>query len=278
MNEHVGKICPYCRTPITETDAVIVCPACGIPHHANCWVENKGCTTFGCSEQNYQAQNTNPTDVCLKCGAPVGEGQAFCPRCGEPRQAPAAANVCSKCGTQLTAGQEFCPTCGQRAGQMLDPNVNNAINQFNSGLEQKKKKKGKLGLILGIGAGVVALGGALLIGLVILIAIIASLGGDDFSDMFPELENKVWCTISSDGQTMRIDTNPFNWDDDGLAYPDAYYEIEEINRELGLPSALYETMGETRGLDGLQTRTYDDVTVSWSYHPDRGLEVTYELR
>ena len=36
-------------------------------------------------------------------------------------------------------------------------------------------------------------------------------------------------------------------------------------------------MGETSSADGKQVRTYEDLglEVSWRYHPDRGLEVTY---
>ena len=54
MDEYVGKICPYCKTEIKEGEDVKVCPECGIPHHAACWEENKGCTTFGCKEQHYE--------------------------------------------------------------------------------------------------------------------------------------------------------------------------------------------------------------------------------
>ena len=100
MDEYVGKICPYCKTEIKEGDEVKVCPECGIPHHAACWEENKGCTTFGCKEQHYEEQHTNPTDVCSNCGAPLGDGQAFCPKCGTPKNAPRK-NVCGKCGAEL---------------------------------------------------------------------------------------------------------------------------------------------------------------------------------
>ena len=82
MENYVGKICPFCKTEIKEADAVMVCPACGIAHHAECWNENKGCTTFGCSQQHYEAQQTNPSAVCSNCGAPLGDSQAFCPACG----------------------------------------------------------------------------------------------------------------------------------------------------------------------------------------------------
>ena len=104
MEDYIGKICPFCKMEIKEGDSVKVCPACGIPHHESCWEENKGCTTFGCSEQHYEEQHTNPTDVCQNCGVPLGDGQ------------------------------EFCPKCGQKVGLVVDAGVNAAINQFNSGV------------------------------------------------------------------------------------------------------------------------------------------------
>jgi len=47
--EYVGKICPYCRFPIKPGEEIVVCPACKVPHHAECWQENNGCTTYGCT-------------------------------------------------------------------------------------------------------------------------------------------------------------------------------------------------------------------------------------
>lgn len=140
MDEYVGKICPYCKTEIKEGEDVKVCPECGIPHHAACWEENKGCTTFGCKEQHYEEQHTNPTDVCTNCGAPLGDGQAFCPKCGTPKNAPKK-NVCGKCGAELQDGQEFCPKCGQKVGLAVDAGVNAAINQFNSGVQKTNIKR-----------------------------------------------------------------------------------------------------------------------------------------
>lgn len=48
-DEHVGKLCPYCRFPIQAGERVIVCPECKIPHHQGCWYDNGRCTTYGCS-------------------------------------------------------------------------------------------------------------------------------------------------------------------------------------------------------------------------------------
>ncbi|NLJ35209.1 MAG: hypothetical protein GX358_03070 [candidate division WS1 bacterium] len=47
--QFVGKTCPYCRFPIKPDDQIVVCPACQVPHHADCWQENQGCTTYGCT-------------------------------------------------------------------------------------------------------------------------------------------------------------------------------------------------------------------------------------
>lgn len=153
MDNYVGKICPFCKTAITEADTVTVCPACGIAHHTDCWNENHGCATFGCSQQNAAA------GFCAACGAPMGGGQAFCGKCGMPRAVPQR-NVCGKCGSQLQAGQQFCNLCGQPVGLTVEQGVASAIDQFNAQIQQKKKRKPRLPVILGVvGAilGVIAL-------------------------------------------------------------------------------------------------------------------------
>lgn len=51
--------------------------------------------------------------------------------------------------------------------------------------------------------------------------------------------------------------------------------VREANESLGLPDWLYEEIVSTRAIDGRQKETFDKVTVTWSYHPDHGLEVIY---
>ncbi|MGE5532277.1 MAG: RING finger protein [Bacteroidota bacterium] len=46
--DEIGKTCPYCRFPLKPGEQVMTCPACKVPHHADCWRENQGCTTYGC--------------------------------------------------------------------------------------------------------------------------------------------------------------------------------------------------------------------------------------
>lgn len=44
-------ICPYCQTAIRVGEENILCSACKMPHHRECWVENGKCTTYGCKGQ-----------------------------------------------------------------------------------------------------------------------------------------------------------------------------------------------------------------------------------
>ena len=167
MENYVGKICPFCKTEIREGEALKVCPACGIPHHESCWAENHGCTTFGCSQQHYEAQHTNPTDVCANCGAPLGDGQAFCPKCGTQKVVAKKA-FCTQCGTELQDAQGFCPKCGTKAGGAATQSVNTTYSQPSYGQaygqtsysqlttpEEPKKKKKVWPIILGVVAVVI---------------------------------------------------------------------------------------------------------------------------
>mgnify|MGYP000310271153 CR=1 FL=1 len=152
MGEYVGKVCPFCKTEIKDGDKVKVCPECGIPHHATCWEENKGCTTSGCKEQH-----TIQPYVCSKCGNPLSDEQAFCPKCGTSRNATKK-NVCGKCGAELQDGQESCPKCGQKI-EFAD--VSYANTQFNAVRSKvnniKIKIKEHLKLVVAVAAAIIAI-------------------------------------------------------------------------------------------------------------------------
>ena len=48
MIKYIGKVCPYCKSTFKEGDDIVVCSECEMPHHKDRWIDNKGCTTFGC--------------------------------------------------------------------------------------------------------------------------------------------------------------------------------------------------------------------------------------
>jgi len=64
----VGRICPFCRFPIKKGDEVITCPDCQTTLHADCWRENGGCTTYGCSSSPQAAAVRRTTDQAARGG------------------------------------------------------------------------------------------------------------------------------------------------------------------------------------------------------------------
>ena len=54
--------------------------------------------------------------------------------------------------------------------------------------------------------------------------------------------------------------------------------IRYANKEFGFNGAVYSRMLETTALMGRQSEENEKYRVSWTYHPDDGLVVTYEKR
>lgn len=111
MNDYTGKICPYCKTAFKPDDEIVVCSECDMPHHKDCWIENQGCTTFGClgtikaagndnssvttKEMNFEdiSQPARVTVYCTKCGAQNASTSLFCSKCGNRLSTPVVAHA-----------------------------------------------------------------------------------------------------------------------------------------------------------------------------------------
>lgn len=201
---------------------------------------------------------------CPNCQALIEKGLSFCPECGTPLK-----NFCKNCGEELSDGQSFCPKCGHKVEPAEEST--DAIKRFNAEVVSQQKKKKKLPLII---AGVV---------IVIVLATLFSGGGTDFNELFSDIAHEEWCTIASDGSYMEIDSNPDDIDNDSSRFDysimlEASSAVERINTELGFSDSVYKKMTETRSLDGRLTEENDNYKVSWTYHPDSGLEVLYEIK
>jgi len=131
MKEFVGKTCPFCKTAFGEGDDVVACSACEMPHHKDCWVENQGCTTFGCMgtiqglNQPFYPQTPQAFSViCGRCGNQNSSQNRFCLRCGNPiSPVSQSANIpftpfgsntvrCPKCSMMCSEKDKFCLKCG----------------------------------------------------------------------------------------------------------------------------------------------------------------------
>ena len=83
--------------------------------------------------------------------------------------------------------------------------------------------------------------------------------------------------VTGSGDYFMLDTLP-----DVPMLPDAEENaleaIKYANEELGFNGSVYSQMMNTTALMGRQSAENDKYRVSWTYHPDDGLEVTYEKK
>ena len=109
-----GKICPFCKTEFRDGDDIVVCSICDMPHHKECWIENKGCTTFGCQgtikspDFSQPAENSPASGDRIEIEFPEAR-KVFCPRCGAENRA--VNRFCGSCGNPL---RQEAPGCGER--------------------------------------------------------------------------------------------------------------------------------------------------------------------
>lgn len=185
---------------------------------------------------------------------------SFCPNCGA--KLPTNAHFCVNCGAKLNAAAAVSPSKKEA----------NRLKERFASLEPKKKKI------------FIIVASAVLVLLVALIIILNLNHGPDFRAIYQKHcvnDEGVcdWATVGADGSYLRVDTNPDDVDDYfGLDTILANSAIQSINQDLGLPESLYEDMGHTNSLMGKQSETFEKqgIIVTWSYHPNNGLEVQYK--
>ncbi len=140
-----------------------------------------------------------------------------------------------------------------------------------AGTENAPKKKLSKEKLIIIGAAAVVLA------IVLAIILIPS--------KFKRVENKCFKIVGmmqTGKNYFSLDTDPYeNMDKTlrALLLPDMQDKVLEAiryaNNELGFPGSVYSDMMRTTALMGRQTEENNKYKVSWTYHPDRGLEVTY---
>ena len=112
-SDYIGKICPYCKSPFKEGEDIVICSVCEMPHHKDCWVDNQGCTTFGCSGTIKSPSDASPDDMSFEIelydeGAPTEKESA----------STANYRYCTKCGAQNFSSSVFCCQCGSSLNQI----------------------------------------------------------------------------------------------------------------------------------------------------------------
>ena len=202
--------------------------------------------------------------MCTECGARLPEETEFCPECGNHLNVPkiiapsvAKAQFCSQCGVKLNPTQIFCVKCGTKTDAGF---AKYSIEKMR--ITQKRKIQ-----IIAILCGILAFA------VVVLFAVRPK--KINFKDVFVKIGgDNFYCTLAGDNSYLSIDTNPNDVDD--YFSEAAWSLVKRANREFGLPESVDQKMNNTRALDGRQTDIYGKIRVSWTYHPNQGLEITYE--
>lgn len=218
---------------------------------------------------------------CLRCGKIITEDCTICPDCGfqvrkmdteetkanqtnlsSEEESNDENSFCAYCGTRLKETDVFCPKCGKRKDESENIDFKEVALT-----DTKRKSKGWYLIILAVLC-IIFIGG---------IVIFTKKRSPDFRKLYQTYCKTYWADVGSDGSYLYIDTNPQDKDDSGLAYPEAAEAIKNINDALGIPESVINEMGQTTFIDGKQTETFEKqkVSISWRYHPDKGLEVTY---
>lgn len=83
------QTCPICCSEFGSEDSIVICPDCKTVYHSECWEENHGCSTYGCSSTKHLETHT-------ASGYDAASGMIECPFCGASHAS--IDQVCPSCG------------------------------------------------------------------------------------------------------------------------------------------------------------------------------------
>ena len=101
----IGRICPYCKQPIEESDDIVVCEDCGTAMHTFCREITRKCVAVGCrGAEDCPSEETAETTV-----EPAEQETPPPPRSNEDIYNNPS--FCPACGTRIENAPQ-CPACG----------------------------------------------------------------------------------------------------------------------------------------------------------------------
>ncbi len=82
--------------------------------------------------------------------------------------------------------------------------------------------------------------------------------------------------MSDDGAYVKFDSNPYDKDD--YSVKGAFDLLEDFQDELEVPSYIEEEISNTTWSMGRQKAEFGDYILTWTYHPDKGLELMCRVK
>lgn len=258
-------------------------------------------------QQNQEEDNVVQKEYCAQCGIELAPDQIFCPTCGHkkgesisPEKSKKKVNskviIIGIVAVVVIIAVLFFVVRGKQAKEVVLNKENLTIKvgetenlSFTINPDDTKNKKVTWtssndtiasvnnGTVEGFNEGTCNITVKTVNGKIDTCSITVEAAGPDLTEIYNECCNSEWASVALDGSYLSIDTNP----NDSKYYNDsesaAIAGIFAVNEALGLPDSVITKMAKTRAMDGMQTAKGDGVEISWTYHPDNGLEVIYSL-
>ncbi|MEA4921039.1 MAG: Ig-like domain-containing protein [Clostridiaceae bacterium] len=247
--------------------------------------------------------------ICVKCGGEISDGQQFCPNCGQKvgeriettSDKKAAGGKIVKLiagcvialvaiiviiffarGTQAKSVTLNKDSVAIKVGETatltytIDPdNTKDKTVTWSSSNESIAKVNN--GIASGVNEGDCIITITTKNGKTDTCAVVITSAGPDLQKIYNDYCTSSFASIASDSSYLAVDTNPKDKDDYYIDN-EAYSAIKSINEALGIPESVLNRMNRTRSLDGIQSYSTDEIEITWTYHPDKGLEVNYSLK
>lgn len=85
--------------------------------------------------------------------------------------------------------------------------------------------------------------------------------------------------LDASGVTFAEDGQSLNFDDKGKddLFGGDFSDLQCIIEELNAPSTVLARMYQTTSSMGVQDAEWDGISISWTYHPDRGMDANFEI-
>lgn len=201
-------------------------------------------------------------------------------------------------GSTLDNGSPACPECVEKeekanADKELNVDMNESPNEHHEVLDEASENvtTENGGVIGKTAAKSSKLSKKTLVGIIAAaVAIIAIAAILLIPSKFERVKNEcvqIAGMVTGSGDYFEIDTYPDEYENldstvVALLAPstqeNALEAIKYANEALGFNGSVYSQMVKTTALMGRQSAETDKYKVSWTYHPDDGLEVTYEKK
>lgn len=164
---------------------------------------------------------------------------------------------CEKCNAAMPEDSSFCSSCGA-------PQNGSEVSDIQEVETKDSIRKSKTGLVAAV-----AIGGVLVVGA----AVTLLLPDSRFSSAVSEcdLETEVYAALDDDGQGLYLDgRGEESW---GMSYGDISCVIDFLD----VPLSVQNRMDNTNSIMGVQEASFDGIKVQWSYHPNNGFDLYFEI-